>query len=140
MQIAVLGFFGAAWLSFVAILIGAPAIYDDALKLPSGDHRLVDAAFLVALTIFLVVLSMSVIRRWRWTFWLILIAFLFGILRVPASALELLGAVPTTDPPWYLLFQAVIGLVQFAIGLVMFAGYRRRGIWGSRCPRINNES
>jgi hypothetical protein len=138
MQKLVLSFFGAASLALVAILIGTPAIYDEALKLPPGDHRLVDAAFLVALTIFLGVLSIGVIRRWRWTFWLILIAFIFGILRVPASALALLGVNPTSDPPWYLLFQAVIGLVQFGIGLAMLDGYRRSGVWGLRFRRIDH--
>jgi hypothetical protein len=33
----------------------------------------------------------GVVRRWRWTFWLILVAFLFGVLRVPAAVLQFTG-------------------------------------------------
>lgn len=71
------------------------------------------------------------LRRWRWTFWLILVAFLFGLLRVPASALELAGVLPAAGPTWYVLFQALVGLLQFAIGSLMVAGYRRAGAWGN---------
>jgi hypothetical protein len=45
--------------------------------------------------------------RWRWTFWLIVVAFLFGVLRVPASILELTGVLPAAGPTWYVLFQAL---------------------------------
>ena len=70
------------------------------------------------------------LRRWRWTFWLIVVAFLFGVLRVPASALELWGVLPTAAPTWYVLCQALLGLLQFALGPAMVAGYRRAGVWG----------
>ena len=70
-------------------------------------------------------------RRWRWTFWLVLVAFLAGLLRVPASALELTGFLPSDGPTWYLLLQAAIGLVQFAIGLAMLIGLRKSGPWGA---------
>jgi hypothetical protein len=44
------------------------------------------------------VLGVGVLRRWRWTFWLVLVAFLFGVLRVPASILELMGWLPAAGP------------------------------------------
>ena len=64
-------------------------------------------------------------RRWRWIFWLLLLAFIAGILRVPASLLELAGWIPASGPGWYVSLQAFIGLVQFAIGLVLWARRRR---------------
>src|SRR6266571_4418150 len=109
-QVIVLLFVAAAWMAVVAILAAAPDVYDEALKLPTADRRPFEAAFLAALSIFLVILGIGVVRRWRWMFWLILVAFLAGLLRVPASGLELAGILPKSGPAWYLLFQAVVGL------------------------------
>jgi hypothetical protein len=86
---------------------------------------------LVALSIFLVILGIGVVRRWRWMFWLILVAFLVGLVRVPASALELAGTIPLQGPAWYVVLQGVIGAVQFVIGIAMLIGYRRGGLWGN---------
>jgi hypothetical protein len=54
-----------------------------------------------------------------------------GLLRVPVSVLQLVGVLPAQSPDWYALLQALLGLVQFAIGLAMLAGYRRAGVWGN---------
>jgi hypothetical protein len=129
-QSLVLGFFAVVWISLVAILLVDPAIYDSAMKLPAGDHRVADLAFLGAISAFIALLVAGVLRRWRWTFWLILVAFLLGVLRVPASVLALAGVLPAAGPTWYVLFQAILGLVQFAIGLLMLADYRQVGPWG----------
>jgi hypothetical protein len=126
----VLGFFALAWLSLGTILLVAPAVYDRALKLPDGAHHTAEVAFLVALSAFLVLLAFGVVRRWRWAFWLILVAFLAGLLRVPAAALGVAGVLPADGPAWYAVFQSTIGLVQFAIGIRMVQGYRSGGIWG----------
>jgi hypothetical protein len=88
-------------------------------------------AALVAISAFILVLGVGVVRCWRWTFWLVLVAFLLGVVRLPASALQLVGVLPAQGPAWYALLQAFLGVVQFAIGLVMLAGYRREGVWGS---------
>jgi hypothetical protein len=131
MQSLVLGFFAVAWLSLVAILLVEPEIYDAAMKLPSGQHRLADLAFLSAISAFIGLLAIGVLRRWRWTFWLILVAFLIGgALRIPASVLELAGILSPAGPTWYVLFQALLGLVQVTIGLLLLAAYRRIGPWG----------
>jgi hypothetical protein len=127
----VLGFLVLAWISLVAILVTAPEIYDQALRLPADDRRLVELAFLAAVSSFVALLGIGVLRRWRWTFWLIVIAFLLGVVRVPASILQLAGVLRADGPAWYTVLQALIGVVQFAIGLAMIAGYRRGGIWGS---------
>ncbi len=129
-QAIVLGFSLLAWLSLVAILVAAPEILDGPLRLPPGD-RPVELAFLVALSALLALLAVGVIRRWRWTFWLVLVAFFAGILRVPASVLELRGILPSAGPTWYTRLQAAIGLVQFAIGLAMLTGFRKAGAWGA---------
>jgi hypothetical protein len=60
-----------------------------------------------------------------------LAVFLAGVLRPPASALELTGTIAAQGPAWYTMLQGAIGLVQFAIGIAMVVGYRRGGPWGS---------
>jgi hypothetical protein len=109
--------------------VAAPKVYDQALGLPTGDRR-AELGFLAALTGFITLLTIGVVRRWRWTFWLILVAFLFGVLRVPVAILQLTGALTARDPVWYVVFQGLLGVIQFAIGLVMVASYRRAGVWG----------
>lgn len=130
-QALVLGFFAMALIGFVAILALAPDVYSVTLKLRPNGSRLPELAFLLALAAFLVLLSIGTMRRWRWLFWLILVAFLAGILRLPASVLEVTGALPAAGPAWYMLLQAGIGVAQFLIGLAMIVGYRRSGPWGA---------
>jgi hypothetical protein len=130
-QSLVLGFFAFAWISLLLILLVEPEIYDGAMKLPPGPHRLADLAFLGAISVLIAFLSVGVLRRWRWAFWLILVAFLVGgAVRVPASVLELTGVLVPAGPTWYVVFQAVLGLIQAGIGALMFAGYRGEGTWG----------
>src|SRR5215204_651588 len=98
-QALVLGFFVLVWASLVAIFAAAPETYEQALRLPSGGGgRSAGVGFLVAISAFIVLLVIGVIRRWRWAFWLIVVAFIFGVLRVPASVLELWGVLPAAGP------------------------------------------
>jgi hypothetical protein len=53
--------------------------------------------------------------------------FLFGPLRVVASVLALGGVLSADGPTWYVLYQALLGLLQFVIALAMLAGNRRAG-------------
>ena len=129
-QTLVLAFFVVVLVSVMAIRVAAPDVYDRAFPLPAGDRRL-ETIFLAELVVFLALLAVAVFRRWRWTFWLITAAFLAGVLRVPAVALQLMGFLDADVPTWYLLLQGLLGVVQFAIGLAMVAGYRRGGIWGA---------
>ena len=129
-QALVLGFFLMALASLLVILLAAPEVYDQALRLP-GTGRATEIAFLAALTAFITLLAVGVVRRWRWAFWLILVAFLAGVLRVPVAILQLTGALAADAPIWYVAFQGLIGLAQLAIGLAMLAGYRRSGVWGA---------
>ena len=127
----VLGFFVLAWASLVTVLIAAPEVYNQALQLPASERHLFELAFLAALSIFLVLLGVGVVRRWRWTFCLIVVAFIAGVLRVPASILQLSGVLPSESPTWHVLLQAIMGPMQLAIGFAMLAVYRQSGVWGS---------
>lgn len=129
-QALVLGFLAAAWVTFLVILVVAPETYGRVLNTrpaPSAP----EIGFGVTLTVFLAVLALGVVRRWRWLFWLLLLAFLAGPLRTIASGLELAGIVSEGNPLWYVLLQGAIGIVQLAIGLALVRGYRRGGAWAA---------
>jgi hypothetical protein len=115
-------------MALVCILVAAPSVYDRTLKLSNGSGRIGEAGVLAALSTLIAVLSVGVVRRWRWTFWLILAAFVAGVLRVPAAILEISGVISTRDPTWYIVFQGVLGVVLFMIGLALWAGYRRASV------------
>lgn len=130
-QVLVLGFLLLAWTSLLIILAAAPAVYDQALRLPTGDRRTAEIGFLAAISGLIALLGVGVVRRWRWTFWLVLVAFLFGVVRVPVAILQLTEILVAGAPAWYVALQGLLGVLQFAIGLAMVAGYRRAGIWGA---------
>jgi hypothetical protein len=130
-QALVLGFLLMAWISLIAILIAAPEVYAQRLRSLPGPQRIVEIAFIVVLTAFIVLLSIGILRRWRWIFWLILIAFLFGVLRIPVAVLQLSGQMTPDGPAWYVILQGVIGVLQVLIALAMVRGYRRSGVWGN---------
>jgi hypothetical protein len=128
----VLAMFTFYWIFVVVLLAVARDVYDglllQALRV-SGDLRPAELGTLLALSVLLAVLALGVIRSWRWTFWLILLVFLAGIVRLPASAAQLVGLVPRQGPAWYVALQTVIGLTQFGIALAMLSGYRKTGVW-----------
>jgi hypothetical protein len=128
-QWLVAGFFVLIWFGLVAILVVSPDVYTQTLRLVPGDARVVEGAFLSALSILIMVLVIGTLLRWRWTFWLILIAFLFGALRVPATIFQFVGFLPSTGPIWYETVQAIIGVGQLVVALAMLAGYRKAGAW-----------
>jgi hypothetical protein len=125
----VLALFATYWVAVIMIWIFARPVFDRVGGLPRGKAG-AEAAEVVALTALLILLSVGIVRGWRWLFWLILMAFLAGILRVPVAALELAGKIPQQGPAWYVVLTAIVGLFQFVIALTMAAGYRRLGVWG----------
>jgi hypothetical protein len=131
----ILALFAVYWVTVVAILVAARDVYDQvldqAIRLPGGNQRPAEIGVLLVLTALFALLSTGVIRGWRWTFWLILIAFMAGILHVLVSALQLVGMNAYKGPEWYVLLQLVVGLIQFVIALAMLAGYRKAGVWGA---------
>jgi hypothetical protein len=125
----VLALFVAYWVAVIVIWIADRSVFDEVGGLSRGQVG-AEAAEVLALTVLLMLLSVGIVRGWRWLFWLIMIAFLAGIFRVPAAALELAGKIPHQGPAWYVVLTAIVGTVQFVIALAMAAGYRRSGIWG----------
>jgi hypothetical protein len=137
LKTAVLSLFAIYWLFIVALLVFARGLYDHLLvgqlspfMTLSGDTRPAEIATLLALTALLTLLTIGIIRNWRWMFWLLLLAFLAGILHLPVSALQLARVIPLQAPAWYVALQAVVSLIQFAIGVAMLVGYRKAGLWG----------
>jgi len=125
--------FAAYWLVVAVLLVAARPVVDHLLDQQigvAGDHLPAEITSFLALTGLLLLLSVGVIRGWRWLFWLILVAYLAGILRVPAALLELAQKVPAQGPAWYVGLTAIVGLLQFCIALAMLVSYRRAGTWG----------
>ena len=127
----VLGFFLVVWVALAVILAVSVEVRDVITGRLPGAGAPVVVGFLVALLAFLVLLAIAVLRRWRWAFWLILLAFAAGVIRVPVAALQLSGRMAPEGPDWYVVLQGVIGAVQVFIAVAMFAGYRRNGPWGT---------
>jgi hypothetical protein len=121
---------GAIWIALVVILVFAPGVYLDPLKPLPLTRTLVEIGLLTAVTALIALLAVGVLRRWRWFFWLIVAAFLAGLLRVPATVLELTGVLPAGGPVWYVVVQGAIGVCQFAVALALLLGYREAGVWG----------
>ena len=134
-KVLVLALFAVYWVILVVILVAARDVYDQALPQEAvrlaGNQRSAEIGVLLVATALFAVLAIGVIRGWRWTFWLILVVFLAGIVRVPVSALQLAGIVSTQSPAWYVVLQATVGSIQFVIALAMLAGYRKTGVWGA---------
>jgi len=126
----VLVFFAVTLPALFVIAVFSPGIFAATLG-PLGNQPAALPTFLILLTLFLAGVAYGVLRRWRWIFWLLVVAFLAGVLRVPTTVLELSGAIPRQAPDWYLILQAGIGLVQLVIGLLLVRGYRKGGMWGA---------
>jgi len=126
----VLGFFVLAWTALVVMVAASPAVRDVVVRRVPGSAPAV-VGFLVLLLGFLSLLAIGVLRRWRWAFWLILVAFGAGLARVPVALLQLSGRMAPEGPDWYAVVQGVIGVIQVVIAVAMFAGYRRSGPWGA---------
>jgi hypothetical protein len=130
-QALLLGFLIFSGTALVVILISAPDLYDAELR-PIGLVGLsARLAFLAAIMGLLGLLAIGTLRRWRWTFWLLLIAFAASVLRLPLFALQVLGVISMDVPLWYATLQAIVGSVQVAIAAAMLAGYRKHGAWGA---------
>lgn len=129
-QALVLAFFVLAGASAITILMMAPQVYGQTLRRAPGSLRAAEIVFVAALSALIGLVSIGVVRRWRWVFWLILAVFFLGVLRVPVAVLQLSGRLAAGSPTWYVVLQGIAGLIQFAIALTMLTGYRRSGVWG----------
>ena len=98
------GFFLLATLFLLVVYFVAPSIYTDTLMLqssPTDRYPLPATLFLVGIVVFIAILVVGVVRHWRWLFWLLLVAFAFMILEIPATILQLIGVVASLFPVWY---------------------------------------
>jgi hypothetical protein len=127
----VLAFFLLAWIGALTILVVAPQVYDQTLRRAPGSLPVAETVFVVALSGLIGGISVGVVRRWRWLFWLILFAFFLGVLRVPVAVLQFSGQAAASSPTWYGVLQGVAAVIQFAISLALLVGYRRSGVWGA---------
>jgi hypothetical protein len=127
----VLGFFGVSWVTLAVILAFSPAVREVQLRRMPGTSTPSTIAFLAALLAFLVVLGIGVVRRWRWLFWLLLLAFAAGLVRAPLAVLQVSGQMAPDGPDWYVVLQGIIGVVQAGMAYAMFAGHRAAGPWGA---------
>jgi hypothetical protein len=124
-QRIVAGFFISVWVLIVAVRFAA----SDTLRAALGIDDPAVSVFMAGISVLIAVVLIGIVRRWRWVFWLVLVACLGGVLRVPASALELAGIIATALPPWYVALQAIIGVAQIGVAAAMIRGYRRLGVW-----------
>ena len=70
LQAAVLALFALYWVAIVLILVAARPVFDQLLGHSirvSGDTRPSELRTMLVLTVLLGLLSVGVIRRWRWT-------------------------------------------------------------------------
>lgn len=128
-----IAFFLLAVLFLIVVYIAAPSIYTSTLLLapsPADHYPLPITLFLVCILIFIAILIVGVMRHWRWLFWLLLIAFGFSILEIPATILQLTGILPNSYPLWYSLARMGVAVIEVAIAVWMVRMYRRYGAWG----------
>ncbi len=125
-------FFVVCALFVVVVYVAAPSIYAKALLLepsPTDRYPLSVTLFLVALLVFIAVVIVGVMRHWRWLFWLLLVAFGFSFLQIPATVLQLMGVVADPFPAWYSLSRMGVALLEVAIAVWMIQIYRSHGVW-----------
>lgn len=132
LQRAIVAFFGSVVVLLLAIYLLAPSIYVQTLgqtATASDAHPLAANVFLAAILMFAAMLCIGVVRRWRWLFWLMLVAFLASILVIPAGILQLYGVIPIPQPAWYTVLRMAVSLVEVALGLWMLHVWRECGVW-----------
>jgi hypothetical protein len=127
-----IAFFLLATLFLLVVYFAAPSIYTEMLLLqpsPTDRYPLPVTLFLVAILVFIAVLIVGVVRHWRWLFWLLLVAFGFSILQIPATILQLTGVIPDNLPVWYSLCRMGVAIIEGAIAVWMAQIYRHYGVW-----------
>jgi hypothetical protein len=132
LQIGVIAFFAVVALSLVVIYVLRPEVYTQALGArvqATEPHPLIATMFCTAILIFIALLIVGVLRRWRWIYWLLALAFVLSALQVPAGALELAGVLPNPFPAWYTIYRSVIAVGELALGIWLLVVWRRWGVW-----------
>lgn len=136
-----IAFFLLATLFLLMVYFAAPTIYTNTLLLapsPTDRYPLSATLFLVGILVFIATLIVGVVHHWRWVFWLLLVAFSFMILEIPATVLQLTGVLPSLFPTWYSLCRMGIAMVAVVIAVWMIRIYRHHGAWamGKKSPPL----
>ena len=132
LQGTLLAFFCLSALVLVVVYVAAPSIYTNMLSLmpsPTGHSPVAATLLLVGVGVFLAIVMIGVLRRWRWVFWLVLVAFGAMILDVPVTLLQMTGILPALFPLWYSLCRMGASLIAVGIFVWMLQIYRRHGVW-----------
>lgn len=129
LQAVLISFCVLATISLLILYRVQPAIYRPTLGRVS-DRGV--ALLLVALVGFEAVLILGMLQRWRWLFWLLVVAFGASLVHLPLALLRLGGVIGGATPLWYDFVRAMVGCVQGAIAGWMVVLYRRYGVWACR--------
>lgn len=127
-----IAFFVLAALSLVVVYVADPSIYTKTLLLeptPTDRYPLPATLFLIGILVFISIVMLGVVRHWRWLFWLILVAFGFSILEIPATLFQLTGVVPGRFPLWYSLYRMGVAVIEVGIAVWMLRIYYHHGVW-----------
>jgi len=127
----VLAFFVVAWATLATTLALSQPVREANLRGLPGTGTVDVMVLLGGIAGFLTVLAVGVVNRWRWLFWMLLLAFTAGLIRVPVAFLQLRGLITPEGPDWYVVLQGGSGVVQGGLALALLAGYRRAGPWGA---------
>jgi hypothetical protein len=131
----IIAFFIFAALLLLLVYFADPAIYAQSLSLtssPSDRYPVAVTLFLIAILAFLTLLTLGVVRHWRWLFWLMLVAFAGSVVQIPVLLLMITGVLPSSDPLWYTLLRVTAGVYELALAVWMIRVYQREGVWGLR--------
>lgn len=132
LQITLIAFFTLAVSFLLVVYIMAPSLYVQVLlgRGAGADARpALVTVFIAAILPLIALLVVGVLRRWRWLFWPILIAFTAEIIALPIDALQLAGVMPLMYPVWYTIARLVVSTLQIVIGGWMIWLYLRCGVW-----------
>ncbi len=128
----IIAFFVLAALSLLVVYVADPAIYAQSLALsssPANRYPVPVTLFLVSILAVIALLTLGVVRHWRWVFWLMLVAFASSALQIPVTRLQVAGVLPSADPLWYSLFRLSVAIVEVGIAVWMIRIYRHEGVW-----------
>ena len=131
----IIAFFIFAALLLLLVYFADPAIYAQSLSVtssPSDRYPVAVTLFLIAILAFLTLLTLGVVRHWRWLFWLMLVAFAGSVVQIPVLLLMITGVLPSSDPLWYTLLRVTAGVYELALAVWMIRVYQREGVWGLR--------
>jgi hypothetical protein len=139
---SLIAFFLLAALFLVVVYVVDPSIYTQTLLLqpsPTDRYPFPATLFMIGILVFIAVLIVGVVRHWRWLFWLLLVAFGFSVLEIPATILQLTGVVPNLFPAWYSLCRMGVAIIEVVIAVWMGQIYRHYGVWAMGKKKTNPE-